>query len=256
MGRQDPRGRGEVGRGPARALHLLRPRAWPAPAGAGRLRRRRAAARPRREVLARQRGLHAIRDHRPDHHLHPAARSLQAGRVPLRVLVALHQHGPRHALPRGGAPAGVLRDGAHHGRHRRRAGPGPRRGALAQLHPPRRDALRPRAAVPGRTAAEVRLRRLPCLPRQAQGPGRLGRLRRLPRPCAGRGTQGGARDRLLRRGHRCRPLRGWTHPDRDQRPGQRVDRSDLAGAGPRDGIRPGGCPGARRADRGRLRHDR
>ncbi len=35
--------------------------------------------------------------------------------------------------------------------------PRPRRGALAQLHPARRDALRPRADVPGRPAAEVRL---------------------------------------------------------------------------------------------------
>ena len=36
-----------------------------------------------------------------------------------------------------GRPQGVLRDGAHHGRHRRRARPRPRRGALAQLHPAR-----------------------------------------------------------------------------------------------------------------------
>ena len=40
-------------------------------------------------------------------------------------------------------------------------------------------------------------------------------------PGRGRGPQGRARDRLLRRGHRRRPLRGRPHPDRDERPGQR-----------------------------------
>ena len=115
------------------------------------------------QVLARQRRLHALRHHRPDHHLDPAARALQAGRLPLRVLVALHEHRPRHALSRRRPAAGLLRDGAHHGRHRRRPRHRPRRGALAQLHPPERDALRPRPALPGRPAAEVRLRRLPRL---------------------------------------------------------------------------------------------
>ncbi len=68
----------------------------------GRLRRRGPPARPRREVLARQRRLHALRHHRADHHLHPAARALQAGRLPGRVLVAVHQHRDRDA--RTGAP--------------------------------------------------------------------------------------------------------------------------------------------------------
>ena len=53
---------------------------------------------------------------------------------------------------------------------------------------PERDALRPRADVPGRPAAEVRLGRLPGIPGQAQGARRLGRLRRLPR--AGRRPRG------------------------------------------------------------------
>ena len=52
-----------------------RPRARPGAARRGRLRRRRPAARPRRAVLARQRRLHAVRHHRPDHHLDPAARA-------------------------------------------------------------------------------------------------------------------------------------------------------------------------------------
>ena len=46
------------------------------------LRRRGPDARARRAVLARQRRLHAVRHHRADHHLDPAARPVQAGRLP------------------------------------------------------------------------------------------------------------------------------------------------------------------------------
>ena len=81
-GRADPRPAGEVHRGPPRALHLQRPRARAGAAHRGRLRRRGPAARARRDVLARPRRLHAVRPHRPDHHLHPAARALQAGELP------------------------------------------------------------------------------------------------------------------------------------------------------------------------------
>ena len=116
-----PRPRGQVDRGPSRALHLQRARARPAAGGHGRLRRRGPPARARRAVLARQRRLHALRHHRADHHLHPAARALQAGRLPRRVLVALHQHRPRDAVPGRRPPAGLLRDGAHHGRDRGRS---------------------------------------------------------------------------------------------------------------------------------------
>ena len=49
MAAQAARPAGEVHRGPARALHLLGPRARPDAAHRGRLRRRRPAARPRRE---------------------------------------------------------------------------------------------------------------------------------------------------------------------------------------------------------------
>ena len=55
---QGARPDGEVHRGPARALHLHRPRARPGAAHRGRLRRRRAAARAGRRVLARPRRLH------------------------------------------------------------------------------------------------------------------------------------------------------------------------------------------------------
>ena len=108
-------------------------------------------------------------------------------RLPRRVLVALHQHRSRDAVSGRRPPAGLLRHGARDGCDRGAPRPRPRRGALAQLHPARRDALRPRPDVPGRPAAEVRLRRLPGIPGQAQGAGRLGRLRRLPR--AGRGAR-------------------------------------------------------------------
>ena len=85
---------------------------------------------------------------------------------------------------------------------------------------------------------------------------RLGRLRRLPPPGRGRGTQGRARNRLLRRGNRRRPLRGRPHPDRDERPGQRLDGPHLAGPGTRDRLRPDRRAGARRPHGGRLRHHR
>ncbi len=157
VGGPQPGARRQVDRGPPRALHLELARARTAAGGHRRLRRRGPPARPRREVLARQRRLHALRHHRADHHGHPAARALQAGRLPRRVLVALHQHRSRDAVPGRRAPPGVLRDGARDGCDRGAPRPRPRRGALAQLHPARRDALRPRPDVPGRAAAEVRL---------------------------------------------------------------------------------------------------
>ena len=114
---------------------------------------------------------------------------------------------------------------------------------------PERDALRPRAALPGRPAAELRLGRLPGQPRQAQEARRLGRLRGLPRRGGEPGPAGRARHRLLRRGHRRRPLRGRPHPDRDLRPGQRLHRPDHPGAGPPDRVRADRRRGARRAAR-------
>ena len=157
VGRPSAEPRHQVGRGPARALHLLRPRARPAAGGRGRLRRRGPGAGPVGPVLARQRGLHAVRHHRPDHHLHPAARAVQARRLPVRVLLAVHQHRHRDPLPRRRSPAGRLRDGAHDGRDRRLPRPRPGRRAQHQLHPAGGDALRARAALPGRPAADLRL---------------------------------------------------------------------------------------------------
>ena len=67
----------------------------------------------------------------------------------------------RHAVPGCRPAARRVRDGADHGRDRRPPRPGPGRGAGAQPDPARRDALRPRADLPGRPAADLRLRRLP-----------------------------------------------------------------------------------------------
>ena len=256
MGRAQPRARRHVDRGPSRALRVERARARPAAGGHRRLRRRRPHPRARRAVLARQRRLHPLRDHRPDHHRHPAARALQAGRLPGRVLVALHQHRARDAVPGGGPAPGVLRHGADDGCRRGAPRPRPRRGAVPQLHPARRDALRPGADVPGRAAAALRLGGLPGIPGQAQGARRLGRLRRLPRAGRARGTPRRPRHRVLRRGHRRRPLRGRARARRDERAGQRRHRPDDPGPGAPDDPRPDRRRRARGAAGGRARHHR
>ena len=223
LGRDPPGPRGQVGRGPPRALHRRRPRARPAPPRQRRLRRRRPPARPGRRVPARQRRLHAVRDHRPHHHRDPARRPLQAGRLPGRVPLAVHQHRDRHPLPgRRPAPGGV-RDGADHGRDRRLPGPRPGRGPPGQLHPALRDAVRPPPHLPGRAAAGLRLRRLPGHPGEGEEAGRLGRVRGLPgrgpaRPGGGSGSAwpatsrapGSARTRARTCG--SRPTARWWWP--------------------------------------------
>ena len=135
--------------------------------------------------------------------------------------------------------------------------PRPRRGALAQLHPARRDALRPRPDLPGRPAAEVRLRRLPGHPWPSSRRWSAGTTSPAYRDAGrGRGPPGRPRHRLLRRGHRRRPLRGRPRAGRDQRAGQRRHRPDHPGPGPPDRLRPDRRRGARRAARGRPRHHR
>ena len=140
------------------------------------LRRRRAAARPERGLLARPRRLHAVRADRADHHRDPAARPLQAAELPGGLRVALHQHSDGHSLPRRRATAGLLHDGADDGRHRGVPRQGPRRGAGGQLHPARRVPVRPRPDLPGRPRAGVRLRRLSRAAGEDQDPRRLGRV--------------------------------------------------------------------------------
>ena len=146
---------GEVDRGPPRALHLL------APTSAASCTTSRSASTTTAgcsgldvRVLARQRRLHAVRPDRPDHHLAPSCSgptSRGAYRVEFEslytntVIVTPYRGAGRpqgcFAMERTmDAIAGVPR-------------PGPRRGARAQLHPARRDPLRPRADLPGRPAS-------------------------------------------------------------------------------------------------------
>ena len=70
---------------------------------------------------------------------------------------------------------------------------------------------------------------------------------------ARRGGAGGTarrhRARLLRRGHRRRPVRGRPRRGRLQRAGARLDRPDLAGPGAPDGVRADRRVRAGRADR-------
>ena len=118
---------GEVDRGPARALHLQRARARPAAPRAGRVRRRRAAARARRCEFWHDNGAYT-----PYGLIVPIITSTQLlgpykpGRLPGRVPLALHQHRDRDALPGRRPAAGLLRDGAGDGRDRRRPRPRPR----------------------------------------------------------------------------------------------------------------------------------
>ncbi len=66
-----------------------------------------------------------------------------------------------------------------------------------------------------------------------------------------RGTPGRDRPRLLRRGHRRRPLRGRPRARRDLRQGQGRDRPDQPGPGPPDRVRAARRRRARGALRGR-----
>ena len=147
-------------RGPARALHLLGPRARPGAARAGRLRRRRPHPRPRRHVPARPRRLHAVRDHRADHHLHPAARAVQA-RAPTGWSSPPCTPTPCIVTPYRGAgrPQGVFCMERTMDRIAGLPGQGPHRGARGELHPAGRVPLRPGADVPGRAPADLRQRR-------------------------------------------------------------------------------------------------
>ena len=133
----------------------------------------------------------------------------------------------------------------------------PDRGPRAQLHPARRDALRPGADLPGRPAADLRLRRLPGPARQAQGPDRLGRLRRL------RATRPRAQGRRVGIGLACYvegtgvgPVRGRPRAGRDVGQGQGGDRAHHPGPGPPDGVRADRRRRARGAARGRRGDDR
>ena len=196
--------RGEVDRGPPRALHLLGARAAAAPGDPGRLQRRGPDHGSRRPHLARQRRVHALRDHRADRDGDPAGRAVRDPGVPGDRGVGLHEHRHRDAVPRRRAAAGLLRDGADDGPHRRRAGPRPVRRPRAEPDPARPVPLRPPPDVPGRPAGHLRLRRLPGADGQAADARRL--VGGLAAPGRGRGARQAARHRHghVRGGHRAR----------------------------------------------------
>ena len=111
---------------------------------------------------ARPRRLHAVRDHRPDHHLHPAARPVQARRLPGRVLLASTPTPCRSRRTAGRAARRA--SSAWSGRWTASpttSGSDRTGGARGQLHPARRVPLRPGPDLPGRPPADLRLRRLP-----------------------------------------------------------------------------------------------
>ena len=131
---------------------------------------------------------------------------VQARRLPGRVPLALHQHGDRHALPRRRPAAGrASRWSARWTRSPTTLGLDRAEVRPAQLHPARTSCRTTTADLPGRPAADLRLRRLPGVAGQAQGAGRLGRLRGVPRRGArAEGRRVGIGLGLLRRGHRRR----------------------------------------------------
>ena len=156
--------RGEVGRGPARALRLLGARARAAArrsrvgfdddgpaARAGRASSGTTTAPTRRTAI-----------------IVPIITSTQLlgpykpGAYRVRVVVALHEHRDRHALPRRRPAAGrASRWSARWTRSPTSSGStAPRCGERNFIHA-RRDALRPPADLPGRPAADLRLGRLP-----------------------------------------------------------------------------------------------
>ena len=89
-------------------------------------------------------------------------------------------------------------------------------------------------------------------------PGRLDKLKawsagRRPRSCGRRPRRAEAARRrhgAVRGGHRARAVRGRARAGARQRQGAGLDRADVAGAGPRDGVRADRRLGARGADRG------
>ena len=142
-------------------------------------------------------------DQQPMH----AARALCDPELRQHLHGDLHQQADRHALSRRRPPARRVRDGAA-ARHRRaRAWHRPRRNPPAQFHPAGCFPLQQRDHLPGFCAALLRQRQLRAGARQGA---RDDRLPALPRRGAAAAARAGPpcrhRHRLLRRGHRHRPL--------------------------------------------------
>ena len=120
----------------------------------------RQAARPARPPRARQRRLYPVGPRAAVDRGDDRARPLRAAGLRSRSHRALHQQDPVHAGARRRPSAGRVRDGADDGPRRGQAGPRPRGGAAAQLHPARADALQGRHRLPRRPARHLRQRRL------------------------------------------------------------------------------------------------
>ena len=143
-----------------------------------------------------------------------------------------NQQSGERAVSRRRPPRSRLRHGAQHRPRRHGAWPRARRGAAAQHDPRRRNALRGRHALSRRPAHRARRRRLSG--RAAKSAGRARRRRGVSRPparCAAGGALSRSRHRLLRRRHRCRPVR-------ERAPSHRSVRQDFRYLG-RLSARPG-----------------
>ena len=232
------RPRGEVDRGPARALHLLRARAGQQLHHVrvgfdddGRLLGLDV------QILARQRRLHAVRDHRADHHLDPAARARTSPAPTGSSSIALHEHRHRHAVPRRRPAAG--RASRWSGRWTRSPTPsGLDRTEVraAQLHPARRVPVRPRADLPGRPAADLRLRRLPGVAGDAQGSWSAGTTsRRTATRRRAEGRRVGIGLAATSRAPASARTRAAHVQVETDRPGARRHRAHHPGPGPPDG---------------------
>ena len=175
------------------------------------------AARAGRAVLARQRRLHAVRRHRARSSPPPSC-SARTSRAPTACeWWSLYTNTVIVTPYRGRRPAaGRVRDGAHHRRDRRRARAGPGRGAAAQLHHPRRDALRPPADLPGRPAADLRLRRLPGVAAEADRSWSAGTTRwprrRRPGPPGARSASAWPATSRAPASARTRARTSWSRP--------------------------------------------
>ena len=177
--------------------------------------------------------------------------------LPRRLRVALHQHRDRHALPRRRPAAGLLRRWS--GRWTRSrptsARTAPRCAATNFIQPDEFPYDHGLVFQDGRELTYD----------SGDYPASLEKLKELvgwdefedvPRRDGRPGPPGRHRPRLLRRGHRRRPLRGRPRAHRDLRQGQGRDRPDHAGPGPPDGVRADRRRHPRRAVRGRRDHHR
>ena len=253
---------GAVVRGPARALPLRHPGARPALRHGDRSRSRRQDHGRARRDAARHRRLHAVGHHHALYRGDDDPRALRGPELSARMHGGDHQQGADHAGARRRPAAGGVRHGADDGSRRARALARPRRGAPAQFHPARADALRGGPDLPRRHAARLSRRRLSARP---GGGARARRLRGLPanarRRRAAEGRLYRHRHRQLRGGHRARSVRGRHHPGAAERQGGGRDRRHQPGTGPAhravaDRRRPGRLPHrGHRDDHGRHRGD-